>query len=460
MGVGAERHDVASYETHAGRWIGFRQPVLRRHAELTGRPVQRTHEANPGEVWEENEFWIDLSWRIDPDGDLGIRAHFESLEHPGEPIGVDEYYQHLFTHSIPGLPEAARAEGVSPLEYMRRHGAFAIPGDQHEVHERVLADADLTGAVRGDDGVYRAPGTAGLHDDLAAIDGHMPFIGDGSLAVDVDGTPRFGFPTPSRKLELYSPTLADWGWPEYATPTWIRSHVHWEDLDLDGAERILVPTFRLPTLIHTRSGNAKWLNEISHRHPLWLHPADAERLGIGVGELARITTRTGHFVIQTWRTEGIRPGVVACSHHMGRWRLDDETGNERWSSGLANVERRDEHWELRLRHGIEPFASADPDSSRVWWTDAGVHQNLTFAPQPDPVSGMHCWLQRVTVTPAQPGDRHGDVHVDTAQSMAAYQEWLQMARPGPGPDNLRRPLWFARPVKPAATAYAHRRPPR
>ena len=38
---------------------------------------------------------------------------------------------------------------------------------------------------------------------------------------------------------------------------------------------LLLPTFRLPTLIHTRSGNAKWLYEISHRNPLWLHPEDA-----------------------------------------------------------------------------------------------------------------------------------------------------------------------------------------
>ena len=34
---------------------------------------------------------------------------------------------------------------------------------------------------------------------------------------------------------------------------------------------VLVPTFRLPTLIHTRSGNAKYLNEISNSHPLWLN---------------------------------------------------------------------------------------------------------------------------------------------------------------------------------------------
>jgi hypothetical protein len=26
----------------------------------------------------------------------------------------------------------------------------------------------------------------------------------------------------------------------------------------------------------------------------------------------------------------------------------------------------------------------------VWWSDAGVHQNITFPVHPDPVSGMHC----------------------------------------------------------------------
>jgi hypothetical protein len=107
----------------------------------------------------------------------------------------------------------------------------------------------------------------------------------------------------------------------------------------------------------------------------------------------------------------------------------------------------------RREQGIAPFDSTDPDSHRVWWTDAGVHQNLAFPPQPDPVSGMHCWLQKVRVTPAQPGDEAGDVAVDTGTSFAVYQRWLAMTRPAPGPGGLRRPLWFARPVKPAATAY-------
>src|SRR5256885_12725002 len=56
MGVGSERHDLMSQETHAGRWIGFRQPVLRLYNERQGQHIEYTYQANPGEVWEEDEF--------------------------------------------------------------------------------------------------------------------------------------------------------------------------------------------------------------------------------------------------------------------------------------------------------------------------------------------------------------------------------------------------------------------
>ena len=82
----------------------------------------------------------------------------------------------------------------------------------------------------------------------------------------------------------------------------------------------------------------------------------------------------------------------------------------------------------------------------------GVHQNLTFPVQPDPVSGMHCWHQRVTLEKAGPGDRYGDIFVDTGKAHEVYKEWLAMTRPAPGPDGLRRPLWFDRPLRPVPAA--------
>ena len=110
---------------------------------------------------------------------------------------------------------------------------------------------------------------------------------------------------------------------------------------------------------------------------------------------------------------------------------------------------------LRRQTGAGPYASSDPDTERVWWTDVGVHQNLTFPVHPDPVSGMHCWHQAVRVKKAEPGDRYGDVVVDTAKSRAVYEAWLRKTRPARehSPDGTRRPYWMLRPVRPERDAY-------
>jgi anaerobic selenocysteine-containing dehydrogenase len=440
MGVGPERHDLMSQETHGGRWIGFRQPVLRVHAEAEGREVRFTYEANPGEVWEEDEFWIRLSWAIDEDGSLGIRRHFESPYRPGECVTVEEYYRWIFENSVPGLPEAAAKAGMTPLEYMRRHGAFEVEKDAYRGYE---TKADVAGAA--------------YDESLAA------WTKDGKVvAVDVGGTARTGFATPSRRLEFWSPTLEEWAAPDLALPVYVKSHVHRDRIDASKGEFVLVPTFRLPTLIHTRSANAKWLYEISNSNPLWIHPTDAARLGgVRTGDLVRVTTRIGHFVNKAWVTEGIRPGVVACSHHLGRWRVEGKPGTDRWAAAPVQIETSPEG-AVRVRRvgDIAPFESDDPDSARVWWRDGGVHQNMTFPVQPDPVSGMHCWHQHVTVERARDGDRYGDVSVDTSKSTAVYREWLARATGRPHASGLRRPAWLPRAVRPSAAAYRDPRAPR
>jgi anaerobic selenocysteine-containing dehydrogenase len=93
MGHASERHDLMSQETHAARWIGFRQPVLREVLRRQGREFEWTWQAHEaagiGQVWEEDELWIELSWRIDPDGGLGIRKYFESPYRPGEKLRIE-----------------------------------------------------------------------------------------------------------------------------------------------------------------------------------------------------------------------------------------------------------------------------------------------------------------------------------------------------------------------------------
>jgi hypothetical protein len=66
---------------------------------------------------------------------------------------------------------------------------------------------------------------------------------------------------------------------------------------------------------------------------------------------------------------------------------------------------------------------------------------------------MHCWHQKVVVELAQPDDKYGDVVVDTRKSTEIYRQWLATTRPAPGPGNLRRPLWFNRPLRPATELF-------
>ena len=146
MGLGPERHDNQSQETHASRWVGFRQPVVRVAMERLGRPVEFTWQANPGEVWEEDEWWIELSWRIDPDGSLGIRKHYESPYRPGEKITLEEHFRWMFENSVPGLPETAAAEGLTPLEYMKKYGVFEIEKQAMRQFDDPIPDAELAGA--------------------------------------------------------------------------------------------------------------------------------------------------------------------------------------------------------------------------------------------------------------------------------------------------------------------------
>jgi anaerobic selenocysteine-containing dehydrogenase len=434
MGHAAERHDILSYETHAGKWLAFRQPVLRTALRRMGKPVTHTWEANPGEVWEEDEFWIELTWRIDPDGSLGIRQHCISPYRPGEKITIEEYYRYIFEHTA-GLPEKAAAEGLTPFDYMQKYGAFEVESNVYNVHEKPLPQSDLAGATVN-------PGS-GLIEKNGKV-----------MGVEVDGRACTGFPTPSKKQEFFSQTMVDWKWPEYRLPVYIKSHIHHETMDHSKGEFVLVPTFRLPVLIHSRSANAKWLTEIAHRNPVWINTGDASALGIENGDLIRVNTDIGFFVNRAWVTEGIMPGVLACSHHIGRWRRKQDPESNRWAFNSVNISKEGPgKWKMRVEESIQPYESSDPDSSRIFWSDGGVHQNITFPVHPDPISGMHCWHQKVRIEKAHKDDRYGDVFVDTERSFQVYKEWLAMTRSAPGPGGLRRPLWLNRPFRPDEKTY-------
>lgn len=138
---------------------------------------------------------------------------------------------------------------------------------------------------------------------------------------------------------------------------------------------------------------------------------------------------------------------------MGRWKLGEQ--GQRQMMATVELRREGSLMTLRRLRSVGPYESADPDTRRLWWTESGVHQNLTFPVHPDPISGMHCWHQAVRVVKALPTDHDGDIAVDTEKAHQVYQRWLATTLPA-GPDSPggeRRPYWLLRPLKPSREAY-------
>lgn len=523
-GLSGERHDQHSEPTNTQAWLGFRQPVLRVALEKSGwepkDPAKATLEAHIkaglGEVWEENELWINLLFHhVDPDGKLGIRQYWESKENPGKPVTIAEYYNAAFG-TLPGLKAAAAeyakqkiAEAKTDLEkklatvnekypnyaFLRDRGAWTEKIDVYEMHKEELHVDEAKGVVKAHapqffGGVVEYP----LKDVKTDARTQQLYVdtpeGRHNIGVQTrDGEKVVGFGTPSKKMEFYARWFKDWGWGEYAIPIYPRtpeqkekmvhivSHVHHQYMTEPNAFA-LNPIFRLSYNIHTRGGNSKWLMEISQNHnPLWINEADAARLGLKRGDAVKVRVvdtmsklESGYFVAMCVPTQGIAPGVLACSHHSGRWRLvnavdvgfEQKLGILGSAAPVATMTESGSTRELRYTEGISkrhftptkefgekgwPFAAFNADLDNVSWDGmTGVWQNATHHPHPDPISGMHCWHQKVLLEKAGAGEKIGDIKVDIAATFKTYQVWRdELTRPAPGPGGLRRPEHLKRP---------------
>ncbi|MEK7788687.1 MAG: molybdopterin dinucleotide binding domain-containing protein, partial [Planctomycetota bacterium] len=76
-----------------------------------------------------------------------------------------------------------------------------------------------------------------------------------------------------------------------------------------------------------RSQNTPWYYEfkkvdfgdVSHEDVIHINPADASKLGIKNGDMVKVTSVTGSYMIKSNLFEGIRPGTVAKCYGQGHW---------------------------------------------------------------------------------------------------------------------------------------------
>ncbi|MBU1669437.1 molybdopterin-dependent oxidoreductase [bacterium] len=504
VGLAGERHDQHSEATQPSRWLSFRQPALRVALEKMGwkpkNPARGTLEAHIaaglGEVWEEVEFWATLiAEYVDADGSLGMRKYWTSKEDPTKTVTIPEWYQAAFDN-LPNLKKAAAAnpkykDSKYPnYELMRDMGTWLEEDNIYRPQERPLKKEGDSYIAHGhkypiDEVEKDAFGTL-----MVEHKGEKQAIG-----VEIDGEIMDGFHTLSKKLEFFSEWFAEWKWPEYAVPIYptnkedrqkmihLVTQVHHDHMEKEN-EFALNTVFRLPYNIHTRSVNSKHLMEISQNHnPVWINTDDAKRLNIKQGDAIKVTItdtlselESGYFIAMAVPTEATMPGVLANSHHAGRWKLKNaveipgfshKLGVMGLGAPLYDMTMDGKIGTLKPKQGIDAgmmerqdswqFKEYNKDLDNIWWDGlSGSWQNAVAPSHPDPIAGNHAWHQKVSIELAGADDQIGDIYVNYENNMKVYQAWRdKLTRPLNSSDTLRRPTHMKRTgPKLSAKAYA------
>ena len=165
-------------------------------------------------------------------------------------------------------------------------------------------------------------------------------------------------------FELYSEILKSKKFP--ALPTFVPIPSH----EKMGVKDLVMTTYKVAVHIHSRSTHCKWLTEIYHDNPGWIHPLTASKLGIGNGDKISVTSRIGSIKTHAKVTEGVTPGVIAISMHLGR----KECG--RYASGSKSPMGHDNDPDLKLKH----------------WDTYGVHPNWIIPNDVDPINGQMLFM--------------------------------------------------------------------
>jgi len=298
-------------------------------------------------------------------------------QYPPMPI---EDYMAEWVKALPFDPE----QDKTPLARLVREGAWEDPAEQayYTPFLKPLGETELEGSV-----VDEATG-------IITKDGK-------GLGIMHHGRAVIGFKTPSRKLEVRSEFVQRTGrnedtsaltalanskaknrsahhkgheyelspWPKYMP---IEEHAHLAE------NQLVMTSFKWCVHNHGRTANLKWLSEIVHTNPAWIHPETAKRFGLSDGDFVELT---GHrsltlakatpgiglgsgelqrkLRLPVWITPGVHPRAIAISNSLGHW---EYTNVARGVKGTAGVGER--------AAGMDMAGHRDPDWERnMWWED-------------------------------------------------------------------------------------------
>ena len=287
-----ERYDLTN---HWVTWpvLGLRQPVVK---PIFGQPA-------------EYEFVAELGRRLGLKNDKGTEF-FKVGPLAGQPIAnLTAWYEDYLSNEImSGKPKMTLAQ-VKQLP-----GAVWVDpkGTVFLAHTKEVAAEKLKEAFY--DGDKRKDGTPVF--DAPPKDGKK----GKRLGTVFGGKVLNGFQTPSGKVELCSPKLAEkpdaWGRP--VSPLPVYEPRQWQ------------PTAEYPLFLinwkeanhtHTRTQNNPVLLELKGENPLVIHPDTARKLGIEQGDEVWVESPHGKTRAKVQVTPRIHPEVVGAQHGFGHTAL-------------------------------------------------------------------------------------------------------------------------------------------
>lgn len=155
---------------------------------------------------------------------------------------------------------------------------------------------------------------------------------------------KFPRDTPSKKMEIYSQSLADligsYGWNEKSPiAEYDKPEEGYEDTFSDWQNKVKgefplqLYTIHYRRRSHSIFDNIQWLRE-AFPQEFFMSNKDAEERGIKHADIVKITSRHGSVIRPVYLTEGMLPGVVTLGE--GAWiELDEETGIDK--AGNVNM---------------------------------------------------------------------------------------------------------------------------
>ncbi|MHC8288050.1 molybdopterin-dependent oxidoreductase [Pseudomonas sp. XS1P51] len=125
--------------------------------------------------------------------------------------------------------------------------------------------------------------------------------------------------TASGRIELFSQTIADYGYADCpGFPCWLEPD-EWLGSPLAQSYPLHLITDQPATRLHSQLDHSpnSLASKIQGREPIWLNPTDAGARGIQAGELVRVFNDRGSCLAGVVLSDAMRPGVVKLS--TGAW---------------------------------------------------------------------------------------------------------------------------------------------